>query len=180
MRTLKLSISLIILVLAVSLGTIGCASSKYAAKVNDSYITKEKYQQTVNEVITYYETTARKLKDTEQAAIKEETLDRLINEELISQAAALKGISVTDKQVDDYVNNVKQQIDDPKKFEQLLKERAYNESNYRVRLKVKFLTDALSDAVTKGITDPLAKKQAFDKYISEFRDNASIKIYEKF
>lgn len=180
MRQLRLSLSLIILVLAASLFVTGCGSSKYAAKVNDSYITKEKYQQTVNEVIKYYETNARKLKSTEQTALKKETLDRLVDEELIAQAAALKGISVADKQVDDYINNIKQRVGDPKKFQELLKDRAYSENNYRARLKVKFLTKALSDAVTKDITDSIKKKQAFDKYMADLKNNASIKIYEKF
>ena len=180
MRKLRLSLSFLILVLVTGLVVAGCASSKYAAKVNDSYITKEKYQQTVNEVIKYYETNARKLKTTEQESLKKETLDRLIDEELVSQAAALKGISVANKKVDDYINDIKKQIGDPKKYQELLKERAYSENDYRARLKVKFLTQALSDAVTKNITDPLAKKQAFDKYMADLRNNASIKIYDKF
>lgn len=179
MRKLKLSLSLIILVLAAAIVVTGCASSKYAAKVNDSYITKEKYEQTVNEVIKYYETNARKLKSTEQKALREETLNRLIDEELVAKAAALKGISVTDKQVNDYINAIKQRVGDPKKFQELLKDRAYSENDYRERLKVKFLTKALSDEVTKNISDPITKKQTFDKYMADLRKNASIKIYEK-
>lgn len=180
MRKIRLSLSLILLVLLTGIVLTGCGSSKYAAKVNDSYITQDKYQQTINGVIKYYETNARKLKDTEQKAIKQETLDRLISEELVFQAATLKGISVPDKQVNDYINNIKKSVGDSKKFQELLKDRAYNENDYRERLKVKFLTKALSDEVTKNITDPLAKKQAFDKYINDLKKDASIKIYEKF
>jgi len=177
----KFRVSLILALLVLTAGFVvtGCGS-KYAAKVNDSYITKEEHQQTFNEVIKYYETNARKLKATEQAALKQETLDRLIDEEIISQAAALKGISVPEKQVDEYINNLKQRVDDPNKFQELLKDRAYSENDWRERLKVKFLTDALSDEITKDITDPLAKKEAFDKYIADLRNKASIKIYEKF
>jgi len=180
LQRLRFSLIIVVMFSAAVLLLTGCGGSKYAAKVNDSYITKDEFQETFNEVLKYYETTARKLKDTEKAFLKQETLDRLINEEIVSQAAALKGVSVPDKQVDEYINDLKQRVQDPKKYQELLEDRAYSEKDWRERLKVKFLTDALSEEVTKNVTDPIAKKETFDKYVADLRKDASIKIYEKF
>lgn len=180
MFRLRKRISLIVLILVAIIALAGCGSSKYAARVNNSYITKAQYQQAVDEVINYYAINARKLTPTEQTSLKKETLGRLINEELIRQAAALKGIPGPKKQVDDYIKSLKKSVDDPKKFQELLKDRAYSENDYRQRLWMKFTTKALSDEVTKNISDPLAKKHAFDKYLAEWKSSASIKIYEKF
>ena len=174
-------LSLTVLALLTVFMIAGCfPGRKYAAKVNDTYITKVQYEKSVTEVISYYENTARKLKETEKTALRQETLDRLIYEELIIEEAQKRGIATKDKQVDDFINGIKKSIGDEKKFQSLIKERSYSEQDYRDRLKMKYMTQDLSAAVTKSISDPLAKKQAFDKFMQNVKQNATIKIYAKF
>ncbi len=158
----------------------GCfASRKYAASVNGTYITKEQYQANVDKIISYYETTARKLKEGEKKELKKETLDLLINEELVTQESQKKKIVVTDTQVDTYINKQKNNISDSQ-YQALLKKRNYTLESYREMVRYKLVSKALSDAVTKGISDPLAKKQAYDKYMQNVKAGSIIKVYETF
>ncbi len=180
-KNLKKHLSFGLLVLFLALALVGCAGSKYAAKVNDTYITREKLEKRSAIVINYYAKTAQKLTEEQQKEIRKEMLDHLINEELIAQEARRRGITGIEKQVDDYINNLKKNLgNDTQKFQTLIGDQGYTEENYRERLINMFLTRALSEAVTKDIKDPLAKKNEFDKFLLNLRKNSSLKIYLKF
>ncbi|MCL4439930.1 MAG: SurA N-terminal domain-containing protein, partial [Firmicutes bacterium] len=115
----------------------------------------------------------------EKKELKKETLDLLINEELVTQEAQKKKIVVTDTQVDTYINKQQNNISDSQ-YQALLKKRNYTLESYREMVRYKLVSKALSDAVTKGISDPLAKKQAYDKYMQNVKAGSIIKVYETF
>ena len=105
-------------------------NNKYAAKVNDTYITKAQLDKSAAIRIKYYETTARKLTDGEKTALIKETLDNMIDNEILVQEAKKRNIVVTDSQVDSYIKSVKKDIND-KQFKELIGDQAYNEQDYR-------------------------------------------------
>jgi len=156
-------------------------NSKYAANVNGNYITKEKFEKRAGSVINYYEQTARKLTEKELKGLKAEVLNQLIYEEIVAQEAKKRNIVITEEQIDDFIKSTKKSLgNDEKKFKGFLKEQSYTEELYRERIKNKLTYRALSEAVTKGISDPLAKKKAFDQFLIDIKKKSSIKIYEDF
>ncbi len=159
----------------------GCSGGKYAAKVNDHYITKEQLEKRFQIINNFYERTARKLTAGEQKALKKETLDLLIREELVAQEAKNRGIVISDKQVDDHISDIRKKLKNEKEFMSFLKDWGYDtEENYREKVKNELLYQALSERITKDITDPLAKKEAFDRFLQERRVKSTVKVYEKF
>ncbi len=155
-------------------------NSKYAAKVNDSYVTKEALDTAYNETLKYYETTARKLTPGEKTMLKKDTLTNLINDEILKQEVVKRKLNI-DELVTKEINRLKKNNGE-QAYQKMLKEHNYTEAKYEAKLWKKFLYSALKQelAKEKGLTDPFAQQQTLDKYIKDLKTKATIEIYETF
>src|SRR4051812_12427135 len=75
-------------------------------------------------------------------------LDAMINQAIVRQAAEREKVTVTDKEIDDRVNDVKGKARTPALFQQWLSTSGFTEPQYREQVRYTLLTEKIALKVT--------------------------------
>jgi len=91
-------------------------------------------------------------------SIKEQTLDRLITQELLMQEAEKEGIEISDEEVNSELDEIKEQVGE--NFDDQVKEIGMNEESFKVQLSNELLISKYTDEKieTEEVSDDEAKE----------------------
>ena len=107
----------------------------------------------------------------------QQALDSLINKQLILEAAAKKGVTVTSKEVDGEISNIKKSVESQgQKFDQLLVSQGITEEDLRSQIQVSKTLEKLLKNDIKVSDDEIAKFiEANKAAIPEGTDKETVK-----
>lgn len=135
---------------------------KVVAEVNGEEIKGEEYnlmlQQTSMFMMQYGQ-------GTDPEAIKEQTLNSLIDQKLLSQEVANKGYTASEQEVEDYLAELKASYESEEKFEEAL-----NSTPLTMDTLKQQIADEL--ALEKYLEQEVGKKEVTDEEIQEYYDQA--------
>jgi parvulin-like peptidyl-prolyl isomerase len=80
-------------------------------------------------------------------ALKQTVLDRLIEQQVIEQAAAQLGVTVTDAEIDADINSMAAQAGSPEAWEQWKRDNLYTDEEYREATRSQLITLRVRDAI---------------------------------
>lgn len=135
----------------------GCGGSKPVAEVNGEEISQDLFDSRLAQVQQMYEENYGLKFDDEEgqellAALKNEVVQQLINEELLLQEAKKEKIDVSKQEVDNRIKQDKELLGGDKEFADYLKERLrISEKEYRELWRTQLIISKLADKVTAKI-----------------------------
>ena len=147
-----------------------------AARVNGQAITMKR----LNAEMARIELSNPGLFDAETGGIdknmvRSQTLDELINQELILQKAAEEGITATDEEIDQEIEGIKAQYGDA--YEETLVEYGFTEQDLRDQIKYSLLLQGLIENLVPrdAITDAMVKEY-YDDNVDMFKEEAGKRV----
>ncbi len=130
----------------------GCGG-KVVATVNGEKITEEELNKRVEQAAAMYGFDLESDQGKEMRTfLQEQTLQVLIDEKVILQAAAKKDLEVSQEELDKEIKKIKDQFSNDKDYEEFLKERKFTEKDLNTYLQNSLIYKKLFDDVTKDIT----------------------------
>lgn len=177
-----------VMVLCLAVFVLGCNANKTdksIAEVNGEKITQADFNALYAVLRADYETSqGTKLDESKDKAvidqIKTNTYDNLVLQKLIRQDAEKNGIKLDTKEVDEYLNYIKESRNstDKEGYKKFLEETKFTEKGLREYLETQQLNSKLADKVTARISaGEKEANQYYDKNKAEFKDPGGIQIY---
>ncbi|NIN92934.1 foldase [bacterium] len=157
------------------LGLIGCA--KVAATVNGKKIYLKEVEKQYESLIKQHQQSG--VPQSEQKKMEKEykksILDSLIDQELMLSEADRRGIKVTEKELNDRMNSIRQMFPDEKQFQDALKRENIEISELKENIRRQGLISKLSEEVTKGlkVTEEETRKY-YDENPAQFEHEEQI------
>ncbi len=168
-----------ILILVFSFTVIGCGA-KSVAEVNGEKITQEQLDKRANKMKLAYEQQGASF-DGDQGkmmldAIKQQTLDQMINQILIKQAAEKEGVAPSDSDIQKRFDEIKKRFKTEKEFTDALKNYNYTEDELKEYISQQAMMDALFQKVTKNVkVSEDDMKKYFDENKDKFKEPEKVK-----
>ncbi len=150
---------------------VGRANAGVAAKVNGDKITTAQLQAQLDSVKKRFPQYFKgQDAATRELEFKQRLLDELINQKLIEQAAAARGIKVTDADVQKQIDTIKKGFKTEAAFESALKSAGINVDALDEQIRTQLVTQKLVEQLSKSIKTPTAAEiQAYyDSHKTEF------------
>lgn len=176
LRSRTLALPLVAVLLFASLGATGCTDKNVIAKVNGSPIKltdidSQLAQMKKSSPQTFQGADGK----TREAEFRAKILESLIQLELIKQAGKELGVSVTAKQVDDYIKQLETQYGGATGLKDAMKQSGVTMDQLRSSIESRLLVDAVGKKVSKAgsITDA-EMKDYFDKNPGMFKTAAQV------
>jgi len=154
MRKISLTLTVIIMAALVT----GCATPTQpapAAMVNGKPIPMAQYERQMELAINYLQQHGV---DTQSfqgrellAQVKEEVLDQLIEQELINQAAAKEGFTVTDEEIDKELASLVQEAGGQERLDAWMQANKLTQQDLRQALRDQILSDKVFQKVTASV-----------------------------
>ncbi len=152
-------------------------SKKIAATVNGDPI----YMEEVEEQLSQLQQQHQQLQGQENQQyieqFRKQILDDLIDQKLVLQQAEKEKIKVSDKEIDDWVKQIKEQFPSGKDFEAKLKELNMSLEDLKENRKEQILSQKMIEKIVKG--EKVTGKEVqdyYDKNKEEFKDPEKAKI----
>ncbi|KNZ68901.1 PpiC-type peptidyl-prolyl cis-trans isomerase [Thermincola ferriacetica] len=159
------------LILVFAVVVAGCGA-KTVAEVNGEKITQEQLDKRVNKMKLAYEQQGASFEGEQGKqmleAIKKQTLDQMIDQLLIKQAAEKEGVAPSDAEVQKRFDEIKKRFKSEKEFEDALKNYNYTEEELKEYIAQQAMTDALFQKVTKDVK---VTEEDMKKYYEERKDS---------
>lgn len=176
LRSRTLALPLVAVLLFAALGATGCTDKNVIAKVNGSPIKltdidSQLAQMKKSSPQTFQGADGKK----REAEFRAKILESLIQLELIKQAGKELGVSVTAKQVDDYIKQLETQYGGATGLKDAMKQSGVTMDQLRSSIESRLLVDAVGKKVSKAgsITDA-EMKDYFDKNPGMFKTAAQV------
>jgi len=153
----------------------GSLSDNDVAVVNGHAITKSDYDELLAQAKLSFKQNNRpfpKQGTTDYETVKSQVINLLVQQEERAQKAQSLGITITDKQITNRLNQIKKQYfgGSQKKYLAQLKKQQLTEAQVRESIKNQLIADALQKNVTKGIT--VSSAEVHDYYLQHSQDYA--------
>ncbi|GAV22790.1 peptidylprolyl isomerase [Carboxydothermus pertinax] len=153
-----------VFVLTLALGLAGCGD--YVAKVNGKTISKKEFDRRFSQVqadmklqgVDFTSADGQKMLKN----LKQQTLDQMINELLISQYAKEKKIEPTKDEITNKINEIRAQFTSPQEFEKALKDRNISNDDLTEMVRIQLINEKIYNEITKGIT--VSEQEVKDYY----------------
>jgi parvulin-like peptidyl-prolyl isomerase len=165
------------LVLTAALAVTGCTNTAGAAAlVNGVPVKSDELQRQLDQMKKaspqMFEGTEGKARELEYKA---KILESLIQAELVTQAAKTLGVTVTDKQVTDYITQLEGQYGGKTGLDDAMKQAGITAEQLKVSIRSRLLYDAVRSKVTKQakVTDEEARAY-YDKNPAAFTSQAQV------
>lgn len=140
-----------LIILLIVLFLKGPLGGKVAATVNGSKIYQTQLDKEYNAYSKSFEQSNKKKPDAKmEKEIKKLILERLVQQELIKQAAEKEGISVGKKELDDRIDQIKKSTS-KQQLEQTLKQMNWTEDDLRAMIENQLLSTKVREKVTKDL-----------------------------
>ena len=169
-KNLKLIFGLVIL-LTFSLVVVGCGD-KTVATVNGEKITQKQLDESIELLSKQYQIN---LNDPQYAsmagALKQQTLDQMVQKELLIQEGEKRKIKITDADVDVRLEQIIKEYfqGDKKQFEQYLKDNTITDKYIREEVKLELIEKQITDALMKDAKiDAAAVKKYYEDNKASF------------
>lgn len=106
-------------------------------------------------------------------SFREETLEQLVDDEVVRQAAKAEGVSVDQAEVDEYMEGMKAMYDTDEEWKAMLEESGMTEEQFRTEAEASMLQEALQQKVA-GTEGSASDAEVIEYYNenSEFYDDA--------
>jgi len=157
----KLIVGVVLLTLVVpALLLSACGEEKLPAgaiaTVGDGVVTQEQFDQIWEQAEAQYKSQEGappfpSPDSTQYNQLKASIVNYLVQNEIIKEKAAEMGVTVTDKQLDERMKQIVEQVGGQKKLDKLLKEQAVTQAQLELQLKAQMLQDAVQQKVNDGI-----------------------------
>ena len=157
----KLIVGVVLLTLVVpALLLSACGEEKVPAgaiaTVGDGVVTQEQFDQIWQQAEAQYKAQEGappfpSPDSTQYNQLKASIVNYLVQNEVIKEKAAEMGVTVTDKQLDDRMKQIVEQVGGQKKLDKLLKEQSVTEDQLKLQLKAQMLQDAVQQKVNESI-----------------------------
>lgn len=126
------------------------------ASVGDGVVTQEQFDQIWKQAEAQYKSQEGappfpSPDSTQYNQLKASIVNYLVQNEIIKTKAAEMGVKVTDKQLQDRMKQIVQQVGGQKKLDKLLKEQAVTQAQLELQLKAQMLQDAVQQKVYADI-----------------------------
>lgn len=176
--TIRRALAVCFATTVVAIGVAGCASvgdAGSAAVVGDTHISTGDVDTQVQEVQQARGTEL----DRPSQGLVTDTVRRLVITDLVNQACASKGVSVTQGQVDDYFNQVATGLGGEQAMEQLFLDNNVPPSAMKEQVRLSLQLDALGKALVPagGDADPKAAAAAF---VIDYGNQVGIEVSPRF
>jgi peptidyl-prolyl cis-trans isomerase C/foldase protein PrsA len=164
----------------------GCSSNSGAvATVNGKEITKTEYDQRYNIIKAGYQLQQGITLDEKKDAatikkLRDMAYNDLVVQKLLAEEAAKKGVKVTDKEVDDNINYLKESrnANDSQGYDKFLKQLGIKEKDLPAVLKSELTYNKMQEKVTSDIVvSDQEVKDYYNKNKQMFEQQAGIQIY---
>lgn len=99
---------------------------------------------------------------------RQQTIDELVDAEVLNQAAAAEGITVSDADVDAYIESIKGSYESDEEWQDLLESSGMTEESFRATARQSMLEDALQEKVA---SDDGSTKATDAQIIEYYQDN---------
>ncbi len=143
------------------------ATAGLAALVNGEPISVEYYQRQVSQVEAFFAQEGLDPQSTEGqerlAQVRRQVLEQMIDLELITQAAANMGISISDQELESKIQEITEQSGGQDQFVQALQDTGTSYDDFRQMLLDQLLSDAVFSTVTGSI--PSMAEQVHARHI---------------
>ena len=157
----KLIVGVVLLTLVVpALLLSACGEEKLPAgaiaTVGDGVVTQEQFDQIWQQAEAQYKSQEGappfpSPDSTQYNQLKASIVNYLVQNEIIKEKAAEMGVKVTDKQLDDRMKQIVEQVGGQKKLDKLLKEQSVTQAQLELQLQAQMLQDAVQQKVNDGI-----------------------------
>ena len=138
------------------------AAEDPAALVNGSVISQKELNSELDQAAQRISLQGRAMDDTERAALKEQTLEGLIDRELLFQDSRKKGITVEETEVADQITQLKGRFKDEAGFQRALSFMNINEAELKITIERGMAIQKLIQTdVAKDVTVSDDEKKAF-------------------
>jgi foldase protein PrsA len=165
----KLIVGVFLLALLVPAVLAGCGENKVPAgaiaAVGDAVVTQEQFDQIWQQAETQYKSQEGAPPFPEEGTaqydqLKASIVGYLVQNELITQKAAEMDVTVSDKELDERMKQIVEQVGGQKKLDKLLEEQGVSEAELEDQLKAQMLTDKVRQKVSDSVkvTDEQIKK----------------------
>lgn len=179
----RVLMSLFVILLLVVAGCGGDKGDQAIGEVNGVKITQAQFDQRYALNKDSYESQNGGIDEKDQELIKnlkDQTFNDLIIMELIRQDASKRGLTVSEKEVDESLNYIKQVKNQQEKdgYQKFLTKVGTDEKGIKEEIKITLLSSALVKEVTKdvNVTDEAVRKY-YDENPSLFEQKGGIQIY---
>lgn len=178
----------VIMVMCLAVLVLGCNTNKTdksIAEVNGEKITLAEYN-ALNAVLRsdYEMSQGTKLDESKDKAvidqIKNNTYENLVLQKLIRQDAEKNGLKLDTKEIDEYINYIKESrnASDKEGYKKFLEETKFTEKGLREYLETQQLNSKLAEKVTAKISvGEKEARQYYEQNQAEYKDPGGIQIY---
>lgn len=177
---------LFIVLLTIILLVVGCASKsnseRQIGEVNGQVILSPEYDKLVKLQTVVYETqTGTKLQaGQDQAMIKDlqdKAFEQLVMDLVLQQEAEKYGISVTDKQVEEALSNVKTSVTEAG-YQKMIEDTGLSEADIKSMVKTEIISQAVLDNMARNAQVSDAQiKNYYQQHIDDYKIEAGVEIY---
>ena len=158
----------VVIIALIALSLSGVIGGKVAATVNSEKIYQSQLDKEYNAYASQYEQSNKKKPDAKmETEIKKLILERLIQQELIKQAATSEGAEVSKKELDQRVQQIEKSTS-KEQLEKTLKQMNWTMDDLRSMIENQLLATKVREKVTKGIKITDAD---VDKYYKDNKKN---------
>jgi len=134
---------IIILALVMIMALTGCSKKGPVAIVNGVDISREDFNTELKFELAAYESQGITLTDEQSDEVKKYVVDRLINTQLLKEAAAKAGITAASVKIDEELTAVKDSFEDEEAFAKALADAHFTLESYRSALADVLMIEAL-------------------------------------
>lgn len=169
----------LVMVLVFAISVVGCGSTT-VAEVNGEKITKSQLKKRVEKMKMAYEQQGASFEGEQGEmmlkAIEAQTVEQMINQLLVKQAAIKEGVAPTDSELDKRLEEVKSRFNSEQEFKDALKNYNYTEDELKEYIAEQAMMDALFEKVTKDVkvTEEEMKKY-YDDNQDKFQEPEKVK-----
>ncbi len=172
---MKKALALALLVLA--LFSLVACSKKIAATVNGERIYMEEVDKQLNQLKQQHQILQDQQGEQYIKQFQKQILDDLIEQKLVLQEAEKEKIKVTDKEIDDWVKQVKKQFPSEQDFESKLKELNMTLDELKKNRREQILRQKMVEKITKDIkVSDKEVEDYYNKHKEEFKDPEKVQI----
>lgn len=161
----------------------GLKNSQAIIKVNDSVITQDSYNKLFDKQLTNSPLAkmGMDIKSDENGIMylmtQRAVLTQLVIEELLNQEAQARGIKVSNKEVDETIAKIMDQLGGKDNLSKLLKDNNVSISQFKTDLKTQLRLKKLAQATGNISVSDKEVKDFYDKNIDKFKHNEQVRAY---
>ena len=175
MKALRIAIALA-LVAGLAFGTIGCSDKDVAAKVNGEVVKKSELDAQVAKLKEQYPNMFDGA-DGEGRLLdfKQRLLDNMINQVLIKQAAKDKGITVTEKEIDEKIDELKAGFESEEQFVSVMQQSGMDIDTLREQIREQLINEQIvATLVEETKVSDAEIKEYYEGNTSNFAEQAAV------